>query len=456
MKDELAVLQQKYVICPIDKATGNFSFICKRFYAQVLAKELGLVGGQPSETYQHCEENNADDVISQNLEDIKTKFKIETHHDDKKLPHMYWLPKKHKTPTKFRFIVAAPACSVKQLARKLTSVFKLFYRQLEQYHQKVAFFTGVKSFWCVQNSEPIKRSISKINSRNKASSVTTYDFSTLYTKIPHDKLNDVLNKLIDFCFDGGECKFIAINKYGAKWVQNKSSCNVCFDKLTLKKAVAYLLENCYFTVGNALFRQLIGIPMGSDPAPFFANLFLYYFENEFLKKLKKSDLSKARKFCNTFRFVDDLGALNDGGCFDLFWKEIYPSELELEKQNAEVSKASLLELDISLANNAFETKLFDKRDSFPFEISRMPHVSSNAPTKIFYSALGAEVLRIARATTKPCDFFVSGRNLINRMKKQGGISSKIKRTLSKLHSKHLSDFSNFSSSTVEFTDQLLV
>ena len=37
-------LHQQFVIAPIDKASGNVSFICKRFYADVLAKELGLVG----------------------------------------------------------------------------------------------------------------------------------------------------------------------------------------------------------------------------------------------------------------------------------------------------------------------------------------------------------------------------------------------------------------------------
>ena len=36
----------------------------------------------------------------------------------------------------------------------------------------------------------------------------------------------------------------------------------------IKDAVAHLLLNCYFTVGPKIFCQIIGIPMGSDPAPF--------------------------------------------------------------------------------------------------------------------------------------------------------------------------------------------
>ena len=30
----------------------------------------------------------------------------------------------------------------------------------------------------------------------------------------------VLNSLIDFCFDGGESKYITVNNYGARWVKN--------------------------------------------------------------------------------------------------------------------------------------------------------------------------------------------------------------------------------------------
>ena len=51
------------------------------------------------------------------------------------------------------------------------------------------FFTGVNSFWVVENNKPVINSMSKLNRCKKASSVSTFDFSTLYTKLPHDKLS---------------------------------------------------------------------------------------------------------------------------------------------------------------------------------------------------------------------------------------------------------------------------
>ena len=40
-----------------------------------------------------------------------------------------------------------------------------------------------------------------------------------------------------------------------------------------KQAVKYLPENCFFKVDLKILRQVIGIPIVSDPTLFFANLF---------------------------------------------------------------------------------------------------------------------------------------------------------------------------------------
>ena len=51
-----------------------------------------------------------------------------------------------------------------------------------------------------------------------------------------------------------------------------------FSKVEIKLAIKHLISECYFTVGNCAFIQTVGIPMGIDPAPFWANLYLYKFE----------------------------------------------------------------------------------------------------------------------------------------------------------------------------------
>ena len=143
--------------------------------------------------------------------------------------------------------------------------------------------------------------------------------------------------------------------------------------------------------------------MGSDPAPFMTNLFLYHYEYNYVKETKKTDLFKARRFRHTFRFKDDLLAINDGGEFESCFKDIQPPELELKKEHGGES-VSFLDLKINIKGQMFDTSLFDKRDDFPFDIVRMPYKSSNIPSKIFYSSLGAKILRIGRATMSTTAF----------------------------------------------------
>ena len=105
-----------------------------------------------------------------------------------------------------------------------------------------------------------------------------------------------------------------------------------------------------------------------------------------MNELKENDLIKARKLCNIFRFIDDLNSINDGGEFESNFSKIYPEESQLSKENTDKREASFLGLDIKIKDGKFHFGLFDKGDSFPFSIVRMPDKSSNITSSIVYSA----------------------------------------------------------------------
>ena len=58
----------------------------------------------------------------------------------------------------------------------------------------------------------------------------------------------------------------------------------------------------------------------------------------------------------------------------------------------------------------------------------MPHYQSKMPSKMFYSTISAEVLRICRATSKFSDFKDSVEKLLVRMIKQGAKDVGIKKS----------------------------
>ena len=126
--------------------------------------------------------------------------------------------------------------------------------------------------------------------------------------------------------------------------------------------------------------------MGIDPAPFWANLYLYSYEESHVTSLMKSDPVSARRYRYASRFIDDQCNLNDAGQFKNSCSTIYPPELHVKCEHEGIH-ATFLELDISVKNDMFVYKLFDKRDSFPFFIVRMPDLSGNIPDHVFYGSV---------------------------------------------------------------------
>ena len=150
-----------------------------------------------------------------------------------------------------------------------------------------------------------------------------------------------------------------------------------------------------------------------------------------------------------------MSALNDNSGFERCYKEIYPPELELKKENVDIHNASFLDLDISIADNKFVPKLYDKCDAFPFSIVRMLFFSSNIPSRIFYAALGGELLRIAHCTTDETTFLNNSIKLIDRMSLQGAEISRTKNIIYKTYNKHQSSFLPFFSTPVAFVNAIL-
>ena len=166
-----------------------------------------------------------------------------------------------------------------------------------------------------------------------------------------------------------------------------------------------------------------------------ANLFLYHYESKWIRDLRKKDLQKARKFGHTFRFIDDLLTINDGGIFQDSIKDIYPEELQLNLEGSG-DFLSYLDLELKKVNHRIDIKLFDKRDAFPFSIVRLPYVSSNMPTNMFYFSISAEVLRIGRICSNFDNFISSVEPVIVRALKQGAHVKGLEKSLKKVYGRH--------------------
>ena len=95
-------------------------------------------------------------MLKKHPDELFKYFRISVSEDNKRVPSIYWLPRLYKNPAKAKFI------------------------------------------WTILNNQPVINALSKFSVN--ATSTSCFDFSSLYTNIPHGKPMKVLNELIDFSF----------------------------------------------------------------------------------------------------------------------------------------------------------------------------------------------------------------------------------------------------------------
>ena len=64
-------------------------------------------------------------------------------------------------------------------------------------------------------------------------------------------------------------------------------------------------------------------------------------------------------------------------------QDIYPSELQLKKTTESATALSYLDIFITIEHGKYSTTLYDKKDSFQFQIVNFPDMSSNIPYGVF-------------------------------------------------------------------------
>ena len=167
------------------------------------------------------------------------------------------MPKMHYTPFRKRFIIASSMCSTKPLSSIISKAFKHIFHQIRNFHLKSLFYKNYHLFWVIENSFPIIEKLDSINKTRSAKNISTYDFSTLYTKLTHTDLIRVLHELIDFVFDASKFRsskkkrFLTITDHGTYWSNTAS--NNSFNKKSIKDLVSHLIGNCFFSLETMYF-----------------------------------------------------------------------------------------------------------------------------------------------------------------------------------------------------------
>ena len=250
-------LHNKYVFVPADKAPNNIIIICKRYYIETLIKELGLDNCSTptgNSTYTSCQMSSEDIVNTQDT--FMKSLGIELSDDDKRLPYLNWTPKLHKSPVKHRFIAGSSKCTTKRLSSLLTKILTVTRTGLEKYCGIKTSHTGVNNMWILKNSTNLLSSLSHLGI-HRATSIHTFDFSTLYISIPHDLLKSRMNSIINnaFKYKNGATRYthIKVGRNKSYFTSDPLNGDNKYTSNDICKMTEFLVDNIYVRFGGLLF-----------------------------------------------------------------------------------------------------------------------------------------------------------------------------------------------------------
>jgi hypothetical protein len=245
--------------------------------------------------------------------------------------------------------------------------------------------------WILKNSKELLENL-KSHDFSKIDITKTYDFPTLYT-IPHNKLKYRLFQIIDnFLNKTRKYKCLVIGKQDTYFVRHHSDSPYKYSEADIKSMLGILVYNIYVVVGDHVFQQSFGIPMGTNCTPLLTYLFLYSYEAEFVQKLLQDNKENTVSFNQTFRYIDNVLSIHNHNFYN-FVHLIYSDELEIKDTTESDKSASNLEILLNInSNGRLTTSLYDKPDDFDFAIVNFPFLCSIIPLSPAYAVYVSQLI----------------------------------------------------------------
>ena len=150
-------------------------------------------------------------------------------------------------------------------------------------------------FKLVSNSKELLEHLQSPNF-NHITSIKSFDFSTLNTTFPHQKLKSRLAAIIrnSFIHKNGNRRynFLVLGRKGPYFVKEHSDSKNKYIEDDIVNMLEFLVDNIFVVFGGKVFQQIVGIPMGTNCAPLLADIFLYSYEAEFIQSLLSTGKEK--------------------------------------------------------------------------------------------------------------------------------------------------------------------
>jgi len=469
IQEQLEEIKSKYAIISADKASSTFVLYCKSYLCQQVQHEIQQDSTyiEADQTEEQIIENDRKFVMDK--EDLATPApEKEADRDDhtflEQLPVFGVTVKLHKK-NKLRFLAKSHRSSLKQLATWITRALKAMSPVSEAMWRDMFMSAGIVSTgsWVINSSKQCRKRMDKMQ-QTKLSPTDhqqTYDFSTMYTQLELDSLKKQMREYAQLVFEyakinygsGNEMVLQVRSSSGPKWlradVNHKDTVgSKVITQARLDRWISYLLDNLHVKLGDKIYRQIKGVPMGTSCSPFLANLLLFMYEFRFVRRAvttwdaapgtRGHELLTQLSLCS--RYIDDLwNPLIRARQFQDFATKIYPRWLKLGEPEHQGSTVPYLDMNITHDSSGWRSSLFDKRVTLQqqgLKINKFPHPDSKLSSRCKYGVITSQLHRFNTACSRPKAFIKAAMGLHTAFMQKGYNKHTINRYFNRFRCRH--------------------
>ncbi len=453
-------LQENVVVVPVDKAGHNLGFVCKTWYVQKLKEELSNERG----AYRTSPET-VDEVLGRHA-GFNQKFGFE---HVEAFPYLYGILKAHKNPVQLRFIAGCskkggtiqkrkekaedeesqlqeseedfirrmtrernskPRSSLTEASKEAVKILRALIDTLREREEKEYKTTGVRKWWTVESIEEVALNIKDSEHKLIGKRMRTADFTTMYTKLPHQKVIEAMevawgraveHKMKESNIQSAmEDWGLALTPEGSYVFQTRDMDDKKQWGVTTKpifmELMKVLITDNHIWNGEELKRQVVGIPMGSPVSPHLANLFRYVVEAKFVESLvTNGKLCEAKACEHTFAYIDDLCTFEG----PLPTEEHYGIPMTGDKEPKETVNFLGMRITTTNPNRSPRLGIVEKQEEWDFNVIKYPHAGSNIPWNQGAAVFKGQLIRYAIICNNLWDFQTASLRLAGRLVQRG-------------------------------------
>ena len=282
------------------------------------------------------------------------------------------------------------------------------------------------------------------------------DLKNMFSELPHDTVLEALDWVFARFAEKNHTDCVSLQRTGSQGVIMGRSRMAGWLAMDVRLLLQFDIENCYYRVGDAVVKQVHGVPMGSPPSPAVASAVMQFFEHPFLTEDLPQLLSvecESSDHAEGCRFADDkldffITTDETGYTADSLWEStsnIYHESMTMEDTPLDDLRFKFIGYDVTADRREIKTSLHNPNEATikkrkPQKKTRFPHAEAPSSLESKKSTAIGALVSVSRASTCEQLFARKGGEILKELAQLKYSKNLLKLAINRaMHKEHRAD-----------------